>query len=528
MKKSNRVISNMMVLGLLATTAFGAVGCGGGGDTVFSVAAFEGGNGGSYAQALVDGFKKYYPDLETDVLCDPTVPESAATALESNSSDVDVYMVNGLNIGSLCENSNGALESLNDVFSSKPKASAEEGDKTIEQLIDSYLLPSMKYGGDSSAYANNYYAIPTGSNPVGLVLNKTALDDVLGAGNWSVPRTSNELIELCDAVQLADETVSIDSEEKLVYPFVYAENAVEYWRYMWYCWQAQYDGVASFNASQACKFDLNGDYAQDAYFSTGKEKAMNVLETLITRANDYCEPDSMSIKHTAAQKYLMQGRATMMCTGDWIENETVTAYKPDLLMIKTPILSDVADVIGLTGTATEKETALRDLIDKIDNGAVEDSRLTTDNFNKLVEAREVVFTLANSQIAVIPSTSDQKDIAKDFLRFMYSQEGFEIFLTATKGARLPVADYEVSPTFVEGMTVFAKSVYDIAESQPKYIFTNTNDPIRFRAGLEEFLQSESPEVAMGKKTNAVSASTYFTTEKNLLNGMWSALMSQVQ
>lgn len=527
MKKSKRIISNVLVLSLLATTALGAVACGGGGkEGVLSIAAFEGGNGGTYAQALADGFKKYHSDIEVDVLCDPTVPESAATALESKSSDVDVYMINGVNIGALCENTVGGLENLNDVFTSKPKAAAEEGSKTIEQLIDKNFLPSMKYGGDFAEYENNYYAIPTGSNPVGLVLNKTALDNVLGAGNWTAPRTSNELIELCDAVQLADKTVKIDGEDHAVYPMIYAGNAVEYWRYLWYCWQAQYDGAEAFHEAQACKID--GEYVQDAYFSLGKEKAMGVLETLITRENDYCHKDSMSNKHTVSQKYFMQGRATMMCTGDWIENETGTEYKPDLMMIKAPILSDVADLIGLTGTAAEKDLALRDLVDKIDAGETEDSRLTEANFDKLVEARNVVFTLANSQIAVIPSTSVNKDLAKDFLRFMYSREGFEIFLNSTKGSRLPVADYKPSTSFISSMTVFGKSVYDIAESSPNYIFTNTNDPIRFRAGLEEFLANEEPETAMGKTTNAVSAATYFSTEKGLLSDMWSALMRQVQ
>ena len=528
MKKANKIMSNVLALGMLGGVAFGVVGCGGKGGTegVLSIAAFEGGNGNLYATELANAFKKYHPDIDVSVLCDPTVPESAATALESKSSNVDVYMVNGVNIGTLCENSQGALMNLNDVFSSKPKTSADEGEKTIEQLIDAHLLPSMKYGGDFEEYAGNYYAIPTGSNPVGLVLNVSVLNDVLGEGNWSEPRTTNELIALCDAIQLADEKVQVGTEQYQVYPMIYAGNAVEYWRYLWYCWQAQYDGAETFHEAQACKID--GAYNKDAYFSNGKAKAMNVLETLIARTNDYCHPDSMSNKHTVSQKYFMQGRAAMMVTGDWIENETGTEYTPDLKMIKAPILSDLADKLALTGTATEKDNALAEIVSKIDAGETSDSRLDVDKFTVLASARQVVFTLANSQIAVIPSTSVNADLAKDFLRFMYSKEGFEIFLTSTKGSRLPVADYTVPDTFVSTMTTFGKSVKAIADTRPQYIYTNTNDPIRFRAGLEEFISSEQPEVAMGKSTGAVSASAYLTTEKGLLDNMWSALMSQVQ
>ena len=526
MKNSKKIMSGILAVSMLSASVLGAVGCGGGGkEGVLSIAAFDGGNGETYANALAVAFQKYHPDIEIDVLCDSTVPESAATALEANSSDVDVYMINGVNIGHLTENANGALANLNDVYSSKPKTDAEQGEKTIEALIDSYLLPTMQYGGDVAAYMNNYYALPVASNPIGLVLNKTCLDSVLGAGNWSVPRTSNELVELCDAIQLADKSVQIGTESYDVYPFIYAGNAVEYWRYMWYCWQAQYDGVKAFHEAQSCK--SGGEYSQAAYLSTGKKKAMEALETIITRNNDYCHPDSMSNKHTVSQKYFMQGRAAMMCVGDWVENETGTEYKPDLMMVKAPILSDVADLIGLTGSAAEKEAALRDLVDKIDAGETEDARLSETGFAKLAEARSVVYTLANSQVAVIPSNAVNLELAKDFLRFVYSEEGFEIFLRETKGGRLPVRDYEIPTDFAEGMTVLGKSVRAIADSKPAYIFTSSRDPIRYRAGLEEFLSNEKPEVAMGKKTNAVTAASYFETEQKLLSYQWSALMSQV-
>lgn len=86
-------------------------------------------------QALADAYRKYNPEVAVEVNCNPLVPEEAPTALESKSSPTDVYMLNGLNIGSLCENADGALEPLNDVYESKPKTDKEQGAKTIEELI---------------------------------------------------------------------------------------------------------------------------------------------------------------------------------------------------------------------------------------------------------------------------------------------------------------------------------------------------------------------------------------------------------
>lgn len=519
---------SILVAIVLAAVPFtGAVGCttAKGKVGVLSIAAFEGGNGGTYAQALADAFAKYHPDIEFDILCEPTVPESAQTALEANSSTVDVYMVNGLNVGLLCENANGALADLNDVYNSLPKTDEEEGTLTIAELLRPDIAATQKYGGDRQPYVGNYYTLPTGSNPIGLMLNKTCLDSVFGAGNWEIPRTSNELLDLCYRIQLADAKVQIDTERYSVYPFIYAGNAVEYWRYMWYVWQAQYDGVETFRASQDCK--INGAYDRDAYFTEGKSKALAVLEEIVKRANDYCHPDSMTNKHTASQRFFMQGRAAMMCVGDWIENETGTAYRPDLLLIRTPILSDLADKLGLTGNAAEKDALLSDLVKKIDEGATEDARVSQTTFDALVDARKITYTLAPSQIAAIPSNSVNLELAKEFLRFLYSREGFEVFLRATSGARLPVDSYALPEDFAASQTTLGRSIREIAESDPTYIFTVTNDPIRYRAGLGEFLSNEKPEVALGKRTNAVTAAQYLQTERNLMDSQWSAFLSQI-
>ena len=104
---------------------------------------------------------------------------------------------------------------------------------------------------------------------------------------------------------------------------------------------------------------------------------------------------------------------------------------------------------------------------------------------------------------------------------------FEVFLRSTKGSRLPVEDYAIPADFESSMTVFGKSIKAIAESNPTYIFTSTSDPIRFRAGLGEFLSNEKPEIALGKKTNARTAAQYLETEKTLMASQWAAFMSQV-
>lgn len=524
--KKTKLFSLVMSACLLAGSVGSLAGCNeliggevGGKVGVLKIEAFEGGGGSTYVQALADAYNVYNPEVTIDVTCDPLVPESAPTALEAKSSAADIYMVNGLNIGSLCENAEGALEPLNDVYAAKPKTNVEQGEKTIEQLINAEILPSMKYGGDREPYVGNYYATPTGSNPHSLIINKTAMDDIFGEGNWNVPRTSNELIELCAAIKAKSPKVNIAGQEEDVYAFMYAGNALEYWRYMWYPWVAQYDGVDVYNDALSNRID--GAYNKDAGFSAGKTEALEVLEVVLKRANGYCHPDSMSNKHTTVQKYFMQGKAAMMVCGDWIESETETEYTPDLMMVRSPIISALGEKLGIS------EAQLRETISAIDEGKTSADGVDAADFAAVEEARSIVFTLANTQIAVIPCTSVNKDIAKDFLRFLYTKEAFDIYAKESGGARLPISDYKLEDSLVETMTMFGKSVKELAEGKTQYIYTGSNDPIRYRVGLAEFVRSEKPELSLAKKSNPLTAAEIIAAEKEIVYRNWDSYMNQV-
>ena len=149
-------------------------------------------------------------------------------------------------------------------------------------------------------------------------------------------------------------------------------------------------------------------------------------------------------------------------------------------------------------------------------------------FETIKEARRIVFTLANTQIAVIPSTSVNMEIAIDFLRFLYTKEGFDIYARETGGARLPVDDYALDESLVASMTTFGKSVVDIAESDIEYIFTGSNDPIVYRAGLSEFLRSEKPELSLAKKSNPMTAQEVFDAEKAIVYSNWNTYIGMVE
>ena len=532
MKLIKKIFCLTLALGLtLATTA-----CGGGETTgvegTLAIASFEGGYGRAWLDELIEAYKKHNPEATVaDPEVNALIRDEAVTAFQTNVSQYDIFFIDGLNVGSYCE-TYGSLADLSEVYSSTPQAGNKEENITIAQKIRPEVLSEMQYGGDRAEYAGKYYTVPTASGPCSLILNVDALNFVLGEGNWSEPRTTDELIALADAIKAAQKKITIEGIQHTVYPMIYSGKALEYWRYLYYTWMVQLGGAESWEQFNTVK--INGEYNMAAYQPKGKLEAYQMLEKLIKRENKYCDTTSMGNEFKESQKYFLQGKACMYICGDWLEKEMeeATKYNAELIMVKTPIISDLASVleseysVNLGATAAEKDAKLAEIVSAIDNGATSFSGISESAFAKIKQSRSYTFTLANSAIAAVPECSVNKDMVVDFFRFMYSDEGIQIILDNSK-SYLPVVN---SSDFTYNGTPsnFRKSVNKIANGDITYLFTSSKDPIRYRAGLDSFLTTEKPEVALGKKSGAVSAYSYLQTEKNLLESLWPDLMDSVE
>ena len=518
-----KLILRILSFSLAVCAVFSFTACGSGNrEGVLYLSAFEGGYGNTYLDALCEAYKQYNPNFEYEVTCNPLVSDKAQTALEANSSDQDIYFIDGLNFCYMTE-SYEALYPLDELYNSYPKAGDNVEDTLIKDKLIEKVVSTQQYTADNPDYNGHYYAISFAAGPNSLLLNRTALNNVLGEGKWREPRTTDELLELCAAIVAAEKTVNVAGTQYDVYPFIYAGNAVEYWRYMYYVWQAQYDGIDGWNDYLTCR--LNGEYNPEAIAQEGRYKALAVMEEILKRDNGYCEPSSTSNAHTTTQMWFLQGRACMMVCGDWFEREMAnSSYEADIVMIKTPVLSDLGEVFG--GTEAENEKTLRTVVAAIDSGETEAANVDGDDFESIAEARKMVFSLTNNQIAVIPSTSANKELAIDFLRFLYSDEGAAVMFENT-GSYVPIKDYYCGDEVYAELSDFKKSALDIIKDCT-YVLITRQDPIQFRAGLPEWLRSEKPEISMGKKNNAVSSKKIIDDELVTLKQQWNNYMLHCQ
>ena len=131
----------------------------------------------------------------------------------------------------------------------------------------------------------------------------------------------------------------------------------------------------------------------------------------------------------------------MMVSGSWMANEMkANADVDNFLTMKLPVLSAITNKL----TTVKKESELRKVIDAID--AVTDGKADVKDYQKgkdylvegisvsaadwdyLYKARNTVADNYAGHALYIPTYSNAKEGAKEFLKYMYSDAGYKIFL----------------------------------------------------------------------------------------------------
>lgn len=345
-------------------------------------------------------------------------------------------------------------EDLTDVWNSV----VDEGStKTIKDKIDPTYVASSEIEG-------KYYSLPWAGGVYGIVRNLNKWEE-LGLTDEDVPLTTNELFALCEKVK-----------DKIA-PFIYSLES-EYYTAWMPTFFAQYEGKANAEAFMEGK-DPDGEVSEYIYTYDGQLEALKVLQTLLDNKNEYQHDRSTAIDFTAMQGQFIRGAALFSINGSWLENEASNFSSAKLDMIKTPVISSLVQKLSFCPTdgdgkkikadnftAEQKKTADEKLVelikyvDAVDAGetSVKPEGVTDEDIAKVTEARHYSYMAGGTDHqAYIPSYAKNVENAKKFLKFMYSDEGMNIYYKTMKGATLPatpVNGYKEEVTLSE----FRKSV----------------------------------------------------------------------
>ncbi len=281
---------------------------------------------------------------------------------------------------------------------------------------------------------DKYYALPWNDGVTGIVYNAGMFEEK----GWEVPETFDELIDLAEQIK---------DEGRGIKPFTWPGQYSAYWNFVVYGWWAQIEGIEGMREFFAFE-------TPEVYKQQGKLKALEAFETLIGDQSNSVNGVNGLI-HTQAQMQFANGLAAMIPNGIWIETETEAALRDDFRMKMMPLPTL--------------------------DGAVEP------NINN---------TMLGDFI-VVPKGAAHKDIAKDFLKFMSTDEMLLLYTEKTGSPR----PFEYDPTQIEGLSEFVQSCLDIWKNSTNFYIISKN-PMYFANDLNTFPKSGAPygDIYLGDTT----------------------------
>lgn len=467
-----------------------------------TIICYEAGFGTLWLDEMAKAFETAYD-------CKVTVKRSYINGelialLNDNSLNDDVVMA----LGSMdAAQDRGLLVDLSDVYSAIPEGEdVAIKDKMVQSIYDKLLTD------DSKIYQMNW------ANSVSsIVLNKTVLDRIFPDG-YKVPNTTDELIAFADAIKAEG-----------VYPFSLC-SSISYWDYAHWTWWAQYDGYEKYTDYYYGIYHTeDGQRVKDTegkvLDNQGRLEAVKVAEQLLKKTNGYVHKYADSMTWQESQiAFVGQGYAgqdmtecAMMVNGDWLQNE-VQSYliqkNQELVMIKMPIISSIVDTLE-NKNMTDAE--LSAVIDAIDAGATSYPGVSEKDFARLVEARRMVYSATFDHCVGIPAKAKNKDLAKEFLKFMASDMGQAIYAKHLNGLSMA---YGYEPT--GSVNSFVQSRNEIVDNMIP-ICLDFSSPLVYRQGHTAYTTGNGVGLD-GYLYNGKSAEWIIEDTKTTLRASWDEIM----
>ncbi len=497
---------------------------------ILDIGVWNAGNGIGYIQALAEDFKSTHPGIAINISAKSGNSGSGLfyNTIETGAAanDIDLYFAYGPKYLQYVTGeyaSNKLLEPLDEVLNYTVPGES----KTIKEKIGNNILDVLTFDNGTEDTSDDVtYAVPFSNSYRGIVYNAKLFKQY----NLTVPRTTNELKALVDT---AIETTPFNGETKGASAtakktvFIHLPG---YWEASVIGWWLQYEGAEEFNNYWTFKnVDItNMSTQKENYYQDGLKKSLQALYDLITPDGATYNGSNTLDYMTLQSRFLESEDALMYSCGSWLETEMKkgedfnASIMDNFKMMKLPVLSDVKDKLS-EGNRTESK--LRELIDYVDGVTTEKPVWATEKDVETVSfARNCYTNQTASGTATIPSYSPAKELAKEFLKYFYSDRALKIYAQSQHTA-LPVKpDNENLYADIDqtGWSAFSTSVFELTLNIDGYVGMNQNHPLYYRTGLTELFQS---------KAEASFTNSSKTDQKNVtqfLDEEWSKLMAQWQ
>ena len=486
LKRSVALLSALLMAGM-------GVACGGGkpdtGEDCLDVYCHKAGYGVSWCEELLKEFVKQdwvkakYPNVKYTFQSTDQDGYTKSKLEATNNNHFDLLF--GFNGDKPADES-----LLEDITQGVYKQTVPGESVTYEAKVFASYNEVNKYIDVSNMDAENkYFTTSWAGGMNGIFYNEDILEDL----GYSVPRTTDELMAICNAIYAnrTDGTKGDDVYEG--YAFIQSKG-LAYWLYMFPQWWAQYEGVDGYNDYWSGMY--YGELSKEIFKQQGRLESLKLFESFL-EYDKHLDPNSMGESYTykIAQGMFLRGQGVFHVNGDWFENEMADkkaeikqneGIEYSIKLMRTPIVSALGTKLGIT------DAQLAATVDYVDGVTATKPEGVSDTAIEAVrEARGVVHSIGANHTSYVPSYAKEKDIAQDFLLFMATDKAQEIYMEATGGSSLPF-EYDVetkNPTLYASLTEMQKERVDYFNSDSisiSILATKEAFPLARYGGLSEF------------------------------------------
>ena len=488
------------------------------------------GYGSKFARDLAEAYNQKQSATKVVVLNDANSGGFASTALASNT-QVDIFF----SIVNTTFQTQAGIEKdkwadLSDVYASALTGYAESGESvTVADAIEPFYMEMFTFKDGKQ------YAIPWATGISGFMYNTTNWDkpnaNLTSAGQpaLELPKTTNEMFALFEKLQ----EQSVKEASGGAYAFTCSSDAAGYLNYLFVNWWAQYAGsTEAYNFFQGK--DANGTYSAEIFNTPAREAAYDVLRTLLMQQNGYTKLESNFQK---MQKSFIKGTSIFSSNGEWIENEVSAELNPgdaNIQYMRIPVIRSFVNKpeisADFTGTEEEKDAKLSAVIAYIDSNTMETATaeaaaqlaVSEKTLQFLIDAR-LFQHCTPSFVAVVPAYSDQLDAAKEFLKFILSKEGQEIFMASTYGVCAPLSVDMTQFDYYANATTLGKSKMDLLQNSSLIGDESNTYPMQYVSdGIKACRMDIVNKFAGG---SAAAAESVVSEEYNYYLTVWKDLMN---
>lgn len=419
-----------------------------------------------------------------------------------------------------------------DVYNAKIPA---ENLTYAEKCYDSYNETNKDV--DQETGEVRYYTAPWAGGMNGILYNA----ELLATLTDEIPRTTDELIAVCDSA--LENSGNKNGKYDKGYSFIHYKN-LGYWQYLFPIWWAQYEGAEGYyNFWNGIVKDGDQEIISKKIFEQkGRLESLKMFEKLLDYDTGYITPIGYGKEYMTVQTMYLQGSGLFYVCGDWYDME-MSSMRNDIIkqegkaytikQMRTPIISSIVNKLTYRTESNERmsDEMLSELVKAIDEGKTSFEGVSERDFAYVKAAREVVQSIGPGHQTVVPVYAKESAMAKDFLLFMASDKGNEIYIKATQGASLPF-DYDVKEKSPETWASLSELQKDrLSYFNDKSLKVNTlaygeNSPLSRYGGVREFTTSGYWSLLASAEKNVTAQGIYDKTIADWTDGKWASALSK--